>query len=1173
MAVDSNDFPARLLHAFVGRERELAELRAGFAAADAGRGCLYLIAGEPGIGKTRLAEEAVAASVTNGAIAVWGRCWEGGGAPAYWPWLQIFRCLAAVLSPAALRDAVGDSAAIVAPLAPDLVARAGCDVIPAKAHALESEQERFPLFDAASGLLRRLAEQQPLVLLLDDLHAADDPSLLLLEFLSRELRSTRLSVIGTYRDLEVQRDAIRSRLLHAAARNGHRLPLGGLSPDEVESLVRTALGADGAARATRLAARIFASTEGNPFFVDEVLRLVVDAAEDERGDLPLPQGVRDAVRERLRPLSPACRRLLTGAAVIGREFDLALLAAIDGETARRTALLDAVGEAAATGIVAALPEALGRYSFAHALFRETLYDEIAPGERARLHWAVAEALASRAATSGDEPLDELAHHALRGVAVGDTGRAVDYATRAGQRAMTQLAYEDAAAYFRQALDALTLAGDGDLARRAELLLACGEADAQAWNTTSAQENFDRAAAVARRLREHDRSAAAELLARAALGYGRTGIGVPRGSRTDPALVARLEEAVQALGQEQPALRARVLARQAVELYYSDAAERRAELAAEAARLAHHCGDVSTLAYVVSAQHFATWDSPDVVRRLALAEEAVRIAQLAGEQDTESVARLWRVLDIVEAGEFERWPRELDELEALARAMRQPRSICFALTARAMRALWYSRFDEVEALGQQAIAIGQRAQDTAAMINYGLQRFAVLRARGEHDVLLPEVDLWAQQLPDSPVVDCARTVLYADLGRTDEARSFLARLADDDFAALRRVNGLYNVICWVADACARLGDRDAGLLLERDLRPRLAANLAFAPRILFGPAAHWLGLLVALRDEHDEAVALFEDAAERSRGGGGAAAAAWSDLELARVLMARGEAGDEDRARALLRDAAAVADELGLGFLARRAQEEIAIASRSAAAALRAGAGGGAATAGRLLQFPSRGDRLRPVGERQADGAARYVLRREGDFWTASDGGAVLRLKDSKGLHYIAQLLREPDREFHVLDLVAADNGARAEVAAAALGSAADAQLQALGMHRTIDAEAGERVLDARARTAYQRRLEDLQDELEEATRFNDPGRAGRAREEIEFIARELARAVGIGQRDRSTASGAERARVNVTRAVKAVIRRIERGNGNLGRYLDTTIHTGTFCSYRPDSRIKVTWKL
>src|SRR6185295_1599161 len=190
---------------FVGRAGELAELRAALAEACAGRGGLFLLIGDAGIGKTRLSEELCNAAAQHGALAVWGRCWEDGGAPAFWPWVQAFRSLAATFDDDSLRRALGDAAAQVAVLAPELVARVGGPAAPGQASELESPHERFPLFDAATRFLERLAAQQPLVLVLDDLHAADEPSLLLLEFLARDLRNAAVLVIGTYREVEAQR--------------------------------------------------------------------------------------------------------------------------------------------------------------------------------------------------------------------------------------------------------------------------------------------------------------------------------------------------------------------------------------------------------------------------------------------------------------------------------------------------------------------------------------------------------------------------------------------------------------------------------------------------------------------------------------------------------------------------------------------------------------------------------------------------------------------------------------------------------------------------------------------------------------------------------------------------------------------------------------------------------
>lgn len=1185
MVVERDEFANRsLLHAFVGRERELAELRAGLDDALGGRGRIFLIVGEPGIGKTRLAEEIAAAGADRGAAVLWGRCWEGRGAPAYWPWVQIFRQLAGEFDAAAVRAAVGDAGGVLAALAPELAERAGSSPSSARALSFASEHERFPLFDAAAGALRQLAAARPLVLVLDDLHGADESSLLLLEFLARELRGAHILVVGTYRDVIVAHREERSRLLAAAARAGHRLSLGGLSAEEVEHLARVALRSADDRHLRDVAGRVYQATEGNPFFVDEILQLLLaDPTRVSELEMRIPHGIRDALRERLQPLSPLCHEVLAVASIFGREFDLQRLQSVAGTGTE--SLLDALGEAEASGVVARPVNAVGRFSFSHAIIRDALYDEVAPARRAKLHWRVAETLAAQ---SGDaaEPLAELAHHYLRGAAVGDPEKAIDYARRAGERAESLLAYEEAAACFQSALEALGLLGQRDDGRRIELQLALGTAQARAWNTASAQETFAAAGKLAQELYATDPERAAPLVARAALGFGGTGLGVPRGQVADERLLALLEAALRFLGEGHEALRARLLARLAVELYFTNAAERRAALCAEANELARRAADDSTLAYVVSAQHFALWDSPDVDRRLALANEAVALAQRTRELDVEAVARLWRILDLLEKGEVSRWEAEIDELESVARALRQPRELAFAAALRAMRALWRCRFDDVEAFGQQGLAIAQRAQDRGALINLNIQRFALLRARGDHEDALSMLELWWHAMPDHPTLRCMRALLYADLERLEESRRDFERLATDDFGELRRLNSLPTLVPWLSEVCARLDDSARAEALFAALRPHLGHNIMGGPRILFGPVERWAGMLAAVLGRLDEAAALLESAGQRSRAMEGSAAAAWADFELAGVLARRNAADDLERARALLADIAPASESLGLKDLARRARarlEEIREFSERAALRARGGSptavdGGAAASraapSGRVLLFPHKGgERARLLAEvpRAAAGET-YVLRREGEFWTASDGEAVLRLRDSKGLHYLATLLRSPDREFHVLDLVAPERD-RGSSHADSLGGAGERQLRNLGMHTAGDAETGEKLLDAQARAAYQRRLEDLREELDEATRFNDPERAARARHEMDFLAAELARAIGLGGRGRSTASGAERARLNVTRAIKAVIRRISRGNPNLGRYLETTVRTGAFCSYRPDPRIKVTWKL
>jgi tetratricopeptide (TPR) repeat protein len=1193
-------------HTFVGRDRELAELRGGLDNAIDGRGRLFLIVGEPGIGKTRLAEELAAGAQARRAQVLWGRCWEGGGAPAYWPWVQIIRALARACNAESLARHFGAGTPYLVQMVPELREHlpsvADLPAAAAMTSAVASEHARFPLFDATTSLLNGVAGSQPIVIVLDDLHAADQSSLLLLQFLSREFHDARMLIIGTYREVEMQRLPDTARLISDVARRGHRIPLGGLSADDVARLMQTTFALS---PSPALASAVHETTEGNPFFVDEVVRLLV--AEDPlhppddvpTGGLHIPHGVRDAIRERLHPLSQVCVQTVATAAVIGREFSLTLLQGSSDLPPEQ--LLEVLQEAEAGGIIAKLPSPLPRYAFNHALIRETLYDDLPAGQRMRLHRRIGAVLERLYAADQRPHLAELAHHFLQAAPGGDADKAVDYAVRAAERATAVLAYEEAAARYALAIEALALLPGGNEIRRIELLLARGEAQARAWNTDSAQSTFRQAADAARRV-----PGAATLLARAALGMGRSGLGVPRGGSVDRGLVALLEEALHALGEHDSALRAQLLARLAVELYFSDSADRRVALSSQAVEIARHVGDPATLAYVVNARHFALWDSPDVAERLAVATEAVELAERAGDHELSAQGHCWRLLDVIEMGDTAAWDQELEILTRLAETLRQPRLLSFTLTLRAMRALWRGQLDDVDTLAQQALAIGNRVQDDAAVVSASLQMFAVSRARGRLAALEPMVKVWAERTPASPATRCMLAIVYADLAREAEARHEFDLVAAQDFVNLHRVNGLNALLPWLAEVCAFLGDARRAQLLYEYLSPLANRNILGGPRICFGPAAHALGLVATTLGEWEAAAEHFEAALRRSRQMQGAPAVASTQYEYARMLFRRDQHGDRQRLLGLASEAAATATTLGMHALAEKARTLFAAAEAAKDAhstashrearravgdtdqhdAPQAAADPPSVTSertagARVLRFPTkpgrktaaapngnttqRSEESRPSGRAKADEG---IFRREGEYWSVGDSSAVLRLRDTKGLRYIAQLLHSPGREFHVTDLLVPEQPAPS----APLAQLSDAQLLQLGM-QTASSTAGEPVLDAPAKAAYKRRIEDLRDQLEEATRFNDVERAARARHEIEFLTQELGRAVGLRGRSRTAASHAERTRLNVTRAIKSVVKRVARGNPNLGHYLATTIKTGTFCSYTPDPRLPMAWKL
>jgi hypothetical protein len=1189
---------------FVGRERELAELRGGLNDALAGRGRLFLLVGEPGIGKTRLAEELANLAAAGGAQVVWGRCWEGGGAPAYWPWMQVLR---AVLRTPTLPDIVaeiGAAAAYVAQLLPEIHERLhGALAAPPPA---DTEQARFPLFDATTRLLACAAAGRPLVLILDDLHAADEPSLLLLEFLSRELHAAPLLVVGTYREVDLRRQPERGVILGRAARAGYRLPLAGLGEADVARLIENR---GAGAPSTALLAAVYRTTEGNPFFVDEVVRLLVaepgGLSRGEAGVLRIPHGVHDAIRERLLPLSDDCRWVLAVAAVIGREFDLGCLERVC--TRATEPLLDVLGEAAAAGIVTAVSAASTRYSFAHALFRETLYDELKPALRLRLHRQIGEALEQLHAQEIGPHLAELAHHFLQAAPAGDSERAIAYATKAGHRAAAQLAYEDAAAHYRRALQAMEGAADMDV-RRCQLLLALGEVQRASGND-DAGGTFEHAAELGRRLLQAGSPLADTWLARAALGFADRGLGTPQ-QGPDQAVIALVVEALTAIGDTDSKLRARLLGRLAMERAFDEEGVCGVELSQQAIDMARRLGDVPTLAATLSTRQFVLWRVDNIAARLSVSSEILSLAMRSGDKELALQGRTWRLIDLMGMGDIRSFDAEIDLHARAAEELRQPRYLWLSVNLRAMRALWAGHWQEALELAQESLALGERTGDQSATISPWVQIFVTRREQQRLAEEETAIKFAVERYPASPVPRTLLAVIYLDLERMAAAREQFELLAGENFSNLRRERRV-GVLPYLAELCAAFGDRPRAAVLYELLSPYAHTIVPYGVVISFGAGAHYLALLAATLSRWDVAREHFEYALALHTRTDGKPWLAYTQYEYSRFLLGFEAADDRTRAVRLAEQALAGATAAHMPALATKAATLLECAGAVArsplsldeAARLRAYGGGTLPVTtsplpdaladaaperecngkGRVLSFPTKNPPLRgrthdpglPRVRRTPEpppvpAPQRGIFRLDGEYWSVGDSSAVLRLKDTKGLRYIANLLRHPRRDFHATELVALEGMPALDTDPSPFEHRRGDPLAQVSL-RTL--AAGEQILDARAKAAYKRRLEDLREALDEATRFNDVERAARARAEMEFLTQELARAVGLRGRDRPASSQAERARLNVTRAIKAVIRRISQPHPSLGRYLETTIKTGTFCSYTPDPRMQIRWEL
>ncbi len=888
----------------VGRERELAALRAGLDAAFGGRGSLFLLAGEPGIGKTRIAEEVLHDARMRGAVAVAGRCWEAGGAPAYWPWVQSLRAYVDQTDASTLRAQMGAGAADLAQMLPELR-----DLTPLTAVAPpDSEGARFRLFDATARFLRAAGSAHPLVLVLDDLHAADEPSMLLLRFLARELDTSRVLVIGTYRDVDpTVREPLTSTLAELAReRVSSRIELRGLGEGDVRRYIEVTTAIEPPAA---LVDAIRRETEGNPLFVGEVVRLL--AAEgslatvdvDSLWTLGIPQGVREVIGRRLSRLCDECMRVLTLAAVLGREFRLDALEQLVEEPA----LLDALDEAVEARVLAPLPGARGSLRFAHTLIRETLYDQLTTVRRVRLHRAAGEALEGLYAARPEPHLAELAYHFFEAAPGGDAHKAVTYASRAADHALSLLAYEEAARLVRSALEALDLADPADMQARCDLLITLGEAESRAGNMHVAKDVLWEAAEIARQ------RALPRELARAAAVYGGRIVYARAGD--DKRLVPLLEEALSGLGTEEPQLQSRLMARLAGALRDDHSRDRRSRLSADAVELARSVGDSSTLTYALDGRMSAYIGPDRIDETLAVADELRRLAEASDDDERLMAARFFRFLVFLTRCQTSDAEVELAAVASTAQRLHQPAQLCQTTASTAMLALARGDFRQGELLAEEAFRHGEHSTPEIAVPAMQLHAYALGVATGELEELEPKLGAMAGRFPARPFLRCALVHVQALLRHPGAKRGF-DQLALDDFAHIPLdVEWLY-AMSLLAETSVLLHDVERANRLARLLEPYAELNAANVPEGIRGSMWRYLGQVAAATECWSDAEHHFSRAIEVNARMGLRPWVAATQEDYARMLLAG--AGGRSRADELLASATATYGELGMQMHAERA---------------------------------------------------------------------------------------------------------------------------------------------------------------------------------------------------------------------------------------------------------------
>jgi hypothetical protein len=1103
--------------AFVGRVAESAALQASWERARTGQAQHVLLTGEAGIGKTRLLDEHCARVRAEGGYVLRGSCWDVGGAPAYWPWTQAFAAFVDEVGTAALAPLLADADPSLARLLPRLRATLP---VPGRYDEGGAEASQVRLFDGAAQLLHRIAATRAVLVVLDDLEAADAPSLQLLLYLVRARAPVALMTVGAYRS-PLLPDAVSAPWLPRIGREPavSLRAIGGLAPHELGALVQAMTG--GAATAV-VANALHQRTGGNPLFASEFIRLVAPAGGDPLATLaaaPVPAGARGLIGQRLGTLPARCRELIALGAVLGREIELGVLARLADESTDR--LLDALGPALETGVLAPVPARPMRLSFSHPLVRESLYEGLAPPLRAELHRRVADALRAHFAGSLDEHLDAIASHYVAALPVGAARLAIEYCRLAARRAAGLAARDEAVRMLELALEATPLIDDPQVA--CDVLLELGDAQGRAGRTEEARASFLKVAERADRIR-----LPSAYLARAALGFAGRYVW-SRATQSSPE-VELCERALAALSADERGLRARLLARLVGMQRDRRFLPRHRLRAAEAVALGRASGEYEALAQALSAQTFCDLDDPE--RALASAAALETAAREAGDVEREIQAHDYRVIALLRRGDGVAAEAELAASARLAERLAQPGQIWYAHAARALMALMRGDLQRAEVLAREARRVGQHAQARESRAVAVGQLHAILREQRRLPELAGEAEEAAEQLPNFFILRWVRAHLAVEIGRVEQGRSYLEAQLANGFEDAQDILHHDYALALCVEMAERLGHRRAAEALVPMLSQVSRPSVVAPSCVFFGSTDRYRGLIAATLGDWRQAARLLREAAGADRSAGALLCALRCDLDRARILLAAPAAPADARgeAAALLREVEREAERAGFADILFEAQRQ-------------------------------RGDA--PI-EATAPSAAPSALeprelRRIGEFWSLRWGRRTIQLADAKGVRYVAQLLARPGQELSAMELATGGLGSgEAEAGAAAAPRVA----RDLGP-----------AIDAAARAAYRRRADELAAAAARAEAAGELGRANRVREEQQALIRELAAATGLGGRARPTGDDNERARQSVTKAIKSALKRIRREHEELGRHLEATVHTGLFCRYEPDARVVVPWHI
>jgi DNA-binding winged helix-turn-helix (wHTH) protein/tetratricopeptide (TPR) repeat protein len=913
----------------LGRSTELRLLLERLGRTELGQGSLVLIEGEPGVGKTALAEQLSAAAQERGFDVIWGRAWEGGGAPPFWPWIQVLRTIAQREGSEQLREWLGGGGSEFAPLLPEF----GSQTQPrseALSTDLEGARARFRQFDVLSRMLRHLAgressgarassdggtKKRPWLILLDDLHAADDASVQLVRFLMPDLGELGLMLVGTYRGLECASKGSLSALAESCSDS--ILHLRGLTPADVSELLTRKLGQPVPGR---LAAALHNVSAGNPLLLSELCSRLGDDVLAPKGarfdaemplpelahlaDFALPERIASAVQKHLEQLPEATRTALAAASALGREFSPPLLAKL---LARSEAELSELLAPAIRRAVLRRAASPGCLLFSHVLVCNAIYAELPPQRRLSLHGRIGELL-EQGSSPAHPPLHELAHHYHLAGSDGYRDKALHYAERAAEQACSVMAHESGAVLYDRAIALAELQQESS-EHLHTLLCAAGRAWYRSGDMERAALRYDRAATLARAENAPERLAEAVVLCCCS----------QRGAMLhDPERHQQMREALALLPPGDSAVRARLLSCSTLGLRSPDtlAARRNATLAA--VEMARRLGDPEVLLWTLDAQHFVLWGAAPPEEMVLIAQEMIALSRATDNGETLLDALLWCGSDYIDMGDAVGMQRIREEFAEAAERYGSPWHRCVALGSDVLQAAVFGDLPRARALSRQMLLDGRRMQDALAEPFYELRTmffdFHECRDRVPAESPFALIDAPACVPPDYRAF---WALTWADRGYREAARNMLTQtLAHERLLldALRRPT-----LAVMGQVAVMLEDRAAIEAVYRLLRPDAGRHLLLQACVYLGPIDHYLGVLAAALGQRELAREHFEQALGSSLS---ATLSAETTCEYGRLLCARRET--YERGHALLISARESAERFGLRRLEERVQVALAM---------------------------------------------------------------------------------------------------------------------------------------------------------------------------------------------------------------------------------------------------------